>query len=150
MARKNNNGSVLVQRRASGWDSLGLKDDSVIGLVKAIQSGFSFATLIRFQRQSGLALPLLVKVMHIPARTLARRKASGSFTPEESERLLRLATLFDKATGLFEGDSAAAVKWLQAPNQALGNRPPLELAQTEVGARAVEDLIGRLEFGVYS
>ncbi|MBI3411887.1 MAG: DUF2384 domain-containing protein [Planctomycetes bacterium] len=26
----------------------------------------------------------------------------------------------------------------------------MELAESEIGARAVEDLIGRLEFGVYS
>jgi putative toxin-antitoxin system antitoxin component (TIGR02293 family) len=150
MASKNNNGSVLVHGRTSGRSSLGLKGDNVIDLAKAIRSGFSFATLIRFQRHSGLALRLLTEVMHMPARTLARRKAAGTLSPEESERLLRLAGLFDKAVALFEGDRAAAAKWLQTPNQALGNLAPLNLAQTEVGGRAAEDLIGRLEFGVYS
>jgi putative toxin-antitoxin system antitoxin component (TIGR02293 family) len=40
--------------------------------------------------------------------------------------------------------------WLNSPNMALSWRAPLKLAETEQGARLVEDLIGRLEHGVYS
>lgn len=68
----------------------------------------------------------------------------------ETDYELRLAGLFDRAVHLFEGDTAAATVWLRSPAKALGNKVPLELAKTEIGARAVEDLIGRLEFGVYS
>jgi putative toxin-antitoxin system antitoxin component (TIGR02293 family) len=62
----------------------------------------------------------------------------------------RLAALYRKAVELFEGNTSAAIKWLQSPNKALGNVSPLELAESKKGARAVEDLIGRLEHGVYS
>jgi len=74
------------------------------------------------------------------------RENSGA----ESERLLRLAGVLEKAAALFEGDAAAARHWLQTPNHALGNVAPLTFAQTEIGARAVEDLIDRLEYGVPS
>jgi putative toxin-antitoxin system antitoxin component (TIGR02293 family) len=149
MAKKN--GRLLHSPGKSSFPgSLGLKDASVAGLVKAIRSGLSFASLARFERHSGLSLPLLAKVLCIPPRTLARRKSDGTLTSEESERLLRLAGLFDQTVALFEGSSSAAAKWLQAPSQALGNVAPLTLAETEIGARAVEDLIGRLEHGVYS
>jgi putative toxin-antitoxin system antitoxin component (TIGR02293 family) len=89
-------------------------------------------------------------VLLIPPRTLARRKAGGMLSPPESERLARLASLFDKAVHLFEGDGVSAVNWLRTPSKALRNHAPLSLVETEVGARAVEDLIGRLEYGVYS
>jgi putative toxin-antitoxin system antitoxin component (TIGR02293 family) len=63
---------------------------------------------------------------------------------------VRLARLYQKAVDLFEGDAVAARTWLGSPNGALGYRVPLSLAETEDGGRAVEELIGRLENGVYS
>ena len=68
----------------------------------------------------------------------------------ESERLMRLAKLHKKALDLFEGDAVAARTWLSSPNRALGGRIPLSLVETELGVLAVEDVIGRLEHGVYS
>jgi putative toxin-antitoxin system antitoxin component (TIGR02293 family) len=51
---------------------------------------------------------------------------------------------------LFEGDVAAAVNWLNTPRKLLGDRSPLAYARTETGAREVENLIGRLEHGIFS
>jgi len=75
-------------------------------------------------------------------------KTRGGLAGAESERLPCLAGVLEKATALFEGNAAAARRWLQAPNHALGNVTPLAFAQTKIGVRAVEDLIGRLEYGV--
>ncbi|MBI1901667.1 MAG: DUF2384 domain-containing protein [Planctomycetia bacterium] len=67
--------------------------------------------------------------------------------PRESER--RFALLLNKAAVLFEGNVEAARKWLSSPCKGLAGRSPMEMAETEVGAREVEDLIGRLEHGVF-
>ena len=71
-------------------------------------------------------------------------------TQHESERLLRLALVFEKAVELFEGNADAARDWLKAPNKALAGESPLTIVETEIGAREVEDLIGRLEHGVFT
>lgn len=92
----------------------------------------------------------LAEVIGIPERTLARRKAAGRLAPEESERLLRISSIFEKAVDLFEGEVASAVNWLSTPKRTLENQSPLQYARTEVGAREVENLIGRLEHGVFS
>jgi putative toxin-antitoxin system antitoxin component (TIGR02293 family) len=115
-----------------------------------LERGFSFKTLHVLESRSGLALSRLASVIGIPERTLARRKASGRLTSEESERLLRISAVFEDAVDLFEGDVAAAVNWLTTPRKALGDRPPLAYARTEPGAREVENLIGRLEHGIFS
>jgi uncharacterized protein (DUF2384 family) len=39
---------------------------------------------------------------------------------------------------------------LKTPARSLGGKPPLEFAASELGAQEVENLIGRLEYGVYS
>ena len=112
--------------------------------------GFSYRSLITFESNSGLSLQSLADIIGIPERTLARRKASGRLAPEESERLLRLSSIFEKAVELFEGDVSGAVNWLTTPKRALEGQTPLQYARTEVGAREVENLIGRLEHGVFS
>jgi len=113
-----------------------------------ILEGFSFSVLTRFEKESQLPKDAIRAVMHLPDRTLARRKDAGRLTSEESERLYRLITLFRLAVGLFNGDRTAATQWLQTPRPALGGQTPLGLAQTEVGAKQVETLIGQLEHGV--
>ena len=47
-------------------------------------------------------------------------------------------------------DAASARDWLTHKQTGLGNTVPLEFAKTEIGAREVENLLGRIEYGVYS
>jgi putative toxin-antitoxin system antitoxin component (TIGR02293 family) len=47
-------------------------------------------------------------------------------------------------------DAGRAREWLHQPQRGLGNRIPLDLIRTEAGAREVEDLLGRIEYGVFS
>jgi putative toxin-antitoxin system antitoxin component (TIGR02293 family) len=130
--------------------SLGLTAANSAELIRHLERGFSFKTLRVLESRSGLTLPRLATVIGIPERTLARRKASRKLTTDESERLLRIAGIFEQAVDLFEGDVPAAVNWLTTPRKALGNCPPLSYARTEPGAREVENLIGRLEHGIFA
>lgn len=143
-------GSRRVMRFRGRGASLGLGACNTAQLIQQIARGFSFATLQALELNSGLALSLLASIIGIPERTLARRKTAGRLAPDESERLLRISNLFEKCVELFEGDVTAAVNWLTTPKKALNQEPPLMYARTEFGAREVEDLIGRLEHGVFS
>jgi putative toxin-antitoxin system antitoxin component (TIGR02293 family) len=131
-------------------ESLGLTINSIPELIGEVTRGFSYHALEAFETNSGVSLQAVAEAIGIPERTLARRRVSGRLAPEESERLLRLSSIFEKAVELFEGDVLSAVNWLAAPKRALENQSPLEYARTEVGAREVENLIGRLEHGVFS
>jgi putative toxin-antitoxin system antitoxin component (TIGR02293 family) len=119
-------------------------------MIQHLQKGFAFSAILRFHQTSGLPMGTIADLIQIPVRTLIRRKAKGRFTPQESERLLRLANIFEKAVELFEGDSDSARRWLTTQNKELDRQAPLDFSRTEIGAREVEDLIGRLEHGVFS
>ena len=67
----------------------------------------------------------------------------------ESDRVVRFARLMGKAIKVMESEEAAR-KWLNSPQVGLGGALPLEYAATEVGAREVENLLSRIEYGVYS
>ena len=130
--------------------SIGVRVSRPQDLVQQVEAGFSytaFEKLLRLLLKSGQEL---AKLLDIPARTLTRRKQAGRFSAKESERLLRLSKLLEASAELFEGDREGAVAWLGSPNRALGGETPLALSKTEIGAREVENLIGRLEHGVFS
>ncbi len=128
--------------------SLGLRTENAAELVALVEEGFEFERVGRFQEASGLSLERIARAAGIPLRTLARRQAQGRLGRDESDRLLRVARVFDLAVDLFEGDTAGARAWLQRPQPGLGDQVPLEFAATDVGAREVEKLIARLEHGV--
>lgn len=129
---------------------LGLRTYEPLELIEQVRRGFRFSTFVRFQQNTNLSLTELSELTQIPSRTLTRRKERGKLDPEESDRLLRASRIFGRALELFEGDDEAARTWLSSEIPALGGRAPLQLATSEVGAKEVESLIGRLEHGIPS
>ena len=101
--------------------------------------------------QSGLDLPMerVGSLLGISKATLHRRKAAGRLDTSESDRVVRFARLLGKAVAVLESAEQAR-QWLGSPQYGLGGVIPLEYARTEVGAREVENLLGRIEHGVYS
>ena len=71
------------------------------------------------------------------------------YTGRDEERYAQVKRILEKATELFKSPERAQ-HWFQTPKIALGGKSPSEYAQTEDGASEVEDLLGRLEWGVYS
>ena len=129
---------------------LGLSAFDFPSVVKQIEKGLSFTAFERFQKNTGFTTEQLLDLLQIPKRTLARRKASGRFAPDESDRIVRAARVYGRALKFFDGDPSAATDWLTSIRRVLGSVTPLELARTEVGAKEVEALLGRLEHGVFS
>lgn len=131
-------------------NSIGAPYNNQLEAVELVTSGLSFATIARLQKTSGLTLDRIKKVIHISEGSFTRRKQEGRLSQEESERLLRLSRIYERALSLYEQDSAGALEWLETPIPALGDRRPLDLLETEPGAREVEDLIGRIAHGIVS
>jgi putative toxin-antitoxin system antitoxin component (TIGR02293 family) len=127
---------------------LGLETDDPLKLAARVQRGLPFGALERFQRNTALSTIDLAEVVQIPVRTLMRRKAQRRLQPDESDRLLRASRIFGRALELFEGDIAAARRWLSTPLRAFGGARPIAVASTDVGAGEVDNLIGRLEHGI--
>jgi putative toxin-antitoxin system antitoxin component (TIGR02293 family) len=129
---------------------LGVRVTDPNKLVDRINAGFSYRSYERLMKELQLTNSELAKLVQISTRTLARRKSQGKLLPDESERLLRISRVYDQAVRFFEEDKIAARGWLKSSARGLRNRTPLEYAKTEVGAREVERLIGRMEYGVFS
>ena len=137
---------------AYGW-SLGLRAATPADAIARVERGFSPTAADRLADRLGLSPAELAAAAGASPRTLARRRQSGRLAPEESDRLYRLARLFERAVETFDtvGDRAAAEddarRWFHLPQWALGDATPLAYARTEPGAREVEALLARIDYG---
>ena len=119
-------------------------------LLESVYRGLDTRSLDVFVDATRLAWSEAADLLHVSLRTLERRrKQVERLTRSESDHLVRVARVVGRAFELFGDDLAAAMGWLRSPHAALDGRTPLELAQTDVGSRAVENLIGQLEHGVF-
>ena len=126
-------------------------------LKREVRSEVELAAMIREGLPSG-ALAFLVKQFAVgeiyrlvgSPRTLQRKRAAGDrLSPDESDRLARLARLVARAEEAL-GTTEKAHHWLKRENRALGGAQPLSLLDSDAGALAVERILGRIEHGVFS
>jgi putative toxin-antitoxin system antitoxin component (TIGR02293 family) len=118
-------------------------------LIHRIQKGLRFSELKTLQDTLDLPFEKLAAKLCISRSTLQRRKAAGRLSPDESDKVIRYSRLVRQAADFF-GDIGKARAWLKHPQYGLGGAVPLDYARTETGAREVEDLLGRMKYGVYS
>ena len=83
----------------------------------------------------------------LPRKTFANRRKLGRLTPEQSDRLVRVARVVAEAEENF-GSREIAHRWLRRPSDALDGEAPLKLLDTDEGARMVETLILRIAHGI--
>jgi putative toxin-antitoxin system antitoxin component (TIGR02293 family) len=118
-------------------------------LIQRIQKGLRFSELKTLQDTLDLPFEKLAAKLCISRSTLQRRKTAGRLSPDESDKVVRFSRLLRHATTVF-GDVERARAWLKHPQFGLGGAVPLDYASTETGAREVENLLGRIDYGVYS
>jgi putative toxin-antitoxin system antitoxin component (TIGR02293 family) len=86
----------------------------------------------------------------VPKRTLARRKAANEpLTVEETDKLLRLERIASQAKRVF-GAPEKAWRWLREPKRALQGETPVAHLASEAGARDVEEMLARIEHGMFA
>ena len=130
-----------------GRQALGRDIRSDLDLDDAIRSGLPVEAVESVVKTGALRAPELHALV-IPRRTLAHRKRRGGrLSSEQSDRLARVVRVVTSAEGAL-GDGAKAARWLRKPNRTLRGRRPLDLLDSDAGARLVEQELGRIEHGL--
>lgn len=128
---------------------LGLAEQpsSDLDAVRLVRKRFQPEVIARLGR-AGIDMGVLHRV--IPRRTLEhRRQRQEPLTQEESERAYRVASILALAESVM-GDRDRALSWLTAPKRSLGGETPMDLLDTEPGARAVEELLYGIDEGYFA
>ncbi|MGN4935351.1 type II RES/Xre toxin-antitoxin system antitoxin [Aeromonas rivipollensis] len=119
---------------------------------RKILAGFSSDIVVRLSSETQIDERTICQWVGISRATYYRKNKEDKkvFSVEQSGRLYILISILDATTRLFNGDMAAVLRWLKSPAKALGGESPLQMLSTPIGAEAVMDLIGRIEYGVLS
>jgi putative toxin-antitoxin system antitoxin component (TIGR02293 family) len=135
-----------VVKELGGRSALGRNLASQRDLCEAIREGFPPAVVEELMQASGLTLKELAEALDLSARSLQRRRRSGRLARFESDRLYRLARIVALAQQSL-GNRESAARWLKRSNRALGGAAPISAMDTELGARQVEEVLGRIAYG---
>lgn len=120
---------------------------SDLDLVDAIEGGLPTRAIDELVRRDLLDASEIYDLV-IPRRTLAHRRDRGQpLSSEESDRLTRVVRVVGRAEEAL-GERARAARWLREPNRALSGKRPIDLLDSDVGARMVDRVLGRVEHGV--
>lgn len=136
-----------VFEQLGGQEAIGAKVRSESEMEMLLREGLPVSVLRNFRENWGFTVMELAGSLAIPKSTLMRmlerrnRMASG-----DSDRVYRLAAILVLAEQAI-GDRKKARHWLRQSNQVLGNQTPLRALETEIGARRVEQILGRIAYG---
>ena len=140
----------VIAEALGGRKVLGKTVQNPDDLAQLVRKGLPASSVRALAKKLDLGSTALSRKLGIPLRTLSRRISQRSrLTAAESDRAVRLARVYADAVEMI-GDEEKSVEWLRTPNRALGGKRPLDQLDTDPGARSVEDVLGRIAYGVYS
>lgn len=118
-------------------------------LVEVVRRGLPVSSFSAVASYADLTREALAEASAISLRTIQRRKGSDRLHTDESDRLARVARIYAFAEDVF-GSKEAAKAWMHAPNRAFDAARPLDMLDTDVAAREVEDALGRIGDGSFA
>jgi len=119
-------------------------------VIEQAQQGVSTQQVDQLATLLGISLKEMAVILQVAERTLHRFRSEGRLDSQASERLLLLENLSAHGLDVFDGRADALANWLRYPLRELKQQSPLELLHTISGFGLVDDVLTRIEYGVYS
>ncbi len=112
-------------------------------------NGITKSDFIAVATMTGLNLTEFSKFLPVSKRTIEKVKDQELLSPQVSDRVLQIATLYQQGIALL-GSTSVFKEWMNSSVIALGNKKPIEFMDNGTGIAIIHDLLGRIEHGVYS
>ncbi|MGF1586570.1 MAG: antitoxin Xre/MbcA/ParS toxin-binding domain-containing protein [Bacteroidales bacterium] len=126
------------------------KIESPFDFIHIASKGVNVSIIKNFSNYFNLTKESVAQILDISEPTLYRWiKANKILERNFSVKLFEIADFFLYGEEVF-GDRDVFFKWLNIPNDALGGLEPYSLIEIPGGVSKVRDILGRIEYGVYS
>jgi putative toxin-antitoxin system antitoxin component (TIGR02293 family) len=122
---------------------------SVSEKIAIIEAGVSKSEFEEVKKETGLDYEVLSHILTVTKATLHNKKGNEKFNTVVSERLLMLADLYVYGIEVF-GEKERFNRWLVSEIRALNFKRPVDLLNTMMGMQEVKQIVGRIDYGVYS
>lgn len=121
-----------------------------LDLMRAAAAGVSIKAVRHLQRHMRFTNREMSEVLSISESTLARREQSQrTLTRDEGEKAIQLSAVVAKGLEVFENETDFH-RWLQLDNPALGGERPQALLSSALGREQVREVLGRIQWGIFS
>jgi putative toxin-antitoxin system antitoxin component (TIGR02293 family) len=137
---------VMALLGLSATDSA-LAARSDFDLIMLIRAGLTKKALDRMVEAYDITTIDMARILHVSDRTMRRYDAESVLDPKQSERLIELAKLFAHGISVF-GSGTRFRRWLKGEVYSLGGQRPIDLLDTSIGIGLVEDVLGKIEYGI--
>lgn len=114
-----------------------------------VRDGVSKKDLELLKSKADLDYTMLAKALSVTRATLINKKRGEKFNSGLSEKILGMADLYSYGFEVFENENLFN-QWMARPNKALGGQVPYDLIDNQFGREEVKNLIGRIDYGIYS
>lgn len=118
-------------------------------LIHLSREGVAKASMNHLLQQIDISQKEMARLLHLSVRTIQRMKETDKLPAAASGQLIEIAKVFTKAREVL-GDEKKVQIWLKSSIQALDGESPINLLDTPTGIQWVLDILGRIEYGVYS
>lgn len=117
--------------------------------MQLVVDGLSKVDLEKLKNKANLDYDKLSTLLSTARATLINKKGTANFSTSISEKIVSIADVYSYGFEVFE-DETKFNEWVFKPNRALGGKQPFELLNNQFGREEVKNLIGRIDYGVYS
>ena len=114
-----------------------------------VKDGVSKKDLELLKSKTDLDYTMLAKALSVTRATLINKKRGEKFNVNLSERIVGMADLYSYGFEVFESEERFN-HWMAKPNKALAGKTPYDLIDNQFGREEVKNLIGRIDYGIYS
>ncbi|SEN87998.1 putative toxin-antitoxin system antitoxin component, TIGR02293 family [bacterium A37T11] len=124
--------------------------DSDFDLIALSNQGLKKASLDALIGFMGMTKKYFAEhILDISVKTLERKKSDDTLDRHTSSHIIEVAKVVEHAFKVFE-DAEKVKSWLNTPNRALNQMKPIDLFYIPTGLAMVDQVLGRMEEGVYS
>lgn len=114
-----------------------------------VREGISKKDLENFKKKAFLDYDKLAHALTVTRATLINKDKNEKFGSNISEKIIGLADIYSYGYEVFENEEKFN-QWMFQPNQALAGNFPYNLINNQFGREEVRNLIGRIDYGIYS
>lgn len=144
------NTAVSIDRMLGGKQTFKTMPKTAFDWHSLLLSGLPLRALDSFKQATALSDARLATLVGVSGKTLQRARGTGQrLDAVTSDRLFRTASLVALAAEVLESKERG-IAWLSRGQIGLGGKVPFDLMTTEAGSEQVEQLLLRIEHGVYS
>ncbi|MCB0462781.1 MAG: antitoxin Xre/MbcA/ParS toxin-binding domain-containing protein [Flavobacteriaceae bacterium] len=132
-----------------GSVALGQTIDNDLDLIEMTRKGLPKSVLQTLSGILSISMEQMSQLLHISHRTIQRKSDTDLLNVYPTEQILEIAEVISRGVEVL-GSIEAFTAWLHKDIRALNYAKPIDFLDTSFGTNLIKDILGRIEYGVYS